>query len=102
MQGGTSAAVNQEEARQLLETIQAQRAEAVAAIKGTGARKCSVCGKEEGGDVKLKVCSACKHPDDIYCGTDCQAAAWKGGHKDACKRKKAEAKVELSTYHAPR
>ena len=35
----------------------------------------SVCGKEEGGDVKLKVCSACKHPDDIYCGTDCQVRA---------------------------
>ena len=40
--------------------------------KGTGARKCSVCGKEEGGELKLKVCSACKHPEDIYCSTECQ------------------------------
>lgn len=84
--------------KELLATIEAQREAAAAAIKGTAARKCSVCGKGEGGEVKLKGCAACKHPEDIYCSTDCQATAWKGGHKQACPQRKKQQTVDLSFH----
>ena len=80
---------------QVLASIQRERQAAVAAAKGTVSRRCCVCGKEEGASLKLKICSACKHPDETYCSTECQAAAWKGGHKSACARKKKEMSVEL-------
>ncbi|KAF6749845.1 hypothetical protein DFP72DRAFT_911887 [Ephemerocybe angulata] len=44
------------------------------------------CSKQEGGEVQLKKCSACKLVS--YCGTQCQRGHWKE-HKSACKEHEA-------------
>jgi hypothetical protein len=53
----------------------------ITAASGKYEAVCAQCGK--GG--KLLKCSACKSV--AYCGKECQAAAWKGGHKKKCKKR---------------
>jgi tetratricopeptide (TPR) repeat protein len=48
---------------------------------------CASCGKVEVGDVKLKICTACKLVK--YCGVDCQKNH-RPQHKKACKKRAAE------------
>jgi hypothetical protein len=48
---------------------------------------CASCGKVEVGDVKLKICTACKLVK--YCGVDCQKNH-RPQHKKACKKRMAE------------
>ena len=47
-------------------------------------RKCShtTCAKVETRRGEFKVCSRCRV--ERYCSGECQAAAWKGRHKEAC------------------
>ncbi|KAF7340808.1 SET domain-containing protein [Mycena sanguinolenta] len=55
-------------------------------------KKCQGCGKEEEPKkTKLLRCSRCL--GTLYCGKECQTAAWKGGHKHECKV--FEAVIEL-------
>ena len=46
-------------------------------------KKCDGCGKEDGADLKLKMCGACHSVS--YCSSACQTTAWPG-HKSECKR----------------
>eukprot|EP00986_Skeletonema_menzelii_P015015 scaffold10835_cov153-Skeletonema_menzelii.AAC.4 len=55
-------------------------------------KACSGCGIAEGGDVKLKDCSACKLVK--YCGIECQRKH-RSQHKKDCKRRAAELRDEL-------
>jgi hypothetical protein len=49
------------------------------------ARACAHCGSADG---KLRACGACNAA--LFCGRDCQLAAWPA-HKAACKAVKAAA-----------
>ncbi|KAI9012255.1 hypothetical protein DFJ74DRAFT_683130 [Hyaloraphidium curvatum] len=46
-----------------------------------GGEKCALCGKKEGGSVRISKCSGCKKIG--YCGADCQKRDWKA-HKPKC------------------
>ena len=60
---------------------------------------CANCGKEEGGEITLKVCTACKLVK--YCDRDCQAAH-RPKHKKACKQRAAKLHDEaLFKEHPP-
>jgi len=58
---------------------------------------CAHCGaRPSRGDKPFKCCSGCRAV--FYCGSDCQKAAWKGGHKRVCKsREKKKAAWETET-----
>ncbi|KAL9190114.1 hypothetical protein ACHAXT_007325 [Thalassiosira profunda] len=47
---------------------------------------CGHCGKREEGMKQFKVCPRCM--DTPYCSRDCQAKAWKSGHKKVCGKSK--------------
>ncbi|CCX13093.1 hypothetical protein FPQ18DRAFT_392507 [Pyronema domesticum] len=51
-------------------------------------RECSAreCRKVEAEKGEYKMCSGCRA--SWYCGTDCQAADWKSGHKRRCKEER--------------
>ncbi|KAB5554594.1 hypothetical protein GE09DRAFT_1222079 [Coniochaeta sp. 2T2.1] len=53
-------------------------------------KRCSWCGKEEG-EGRLMKCSRCG--EVRYCSKECQAIAWKDGHKGDCKLMKAMREV---------
>ena len=60
---------------------------------------CANCRKEEGGEITLKVCTACKLVK--YCDRDCQAAH-RPKHKKACKQRAAKLHDEaLFKEHPP-
>ena len=46
---------------------------------------CDFCQKtvQELGVTRLDTCGRCKHA--YYCGAECQKAAWKAGHRRACR-----------------
>ena len=44
---------------------------------------CDVCAAPRSATIRLKPCSRCKLV--YYCGKSCQQAAWRLGHKDACR-----------------
>ena len=47
---------------------------------------CDHCGKKETAMKQFKVCPRCM--DTPYCSRDCQAKAWKSGHKKVCGKSK--------------
>eukprot|EP00985_Skeletonema_marinoi_P017141 scaffold9348_cov162-Skeletonema_marinoi.AAC.1 len=53
---------------------------------------CAACGTAEGGDVKLKKCTACKSVR--YCGVNCQKEH-RPQHKRKCKKRAAELRDEI-------
>lgn len=44
--------------------------------------RCGCCGQPQHKGLRLKACKACK--GIVYCGTECQKAHWKMGHKVDC------------------
>ncbi len=56
-------------------------------------RECHYCLKVTD---DVKKCSACKVA--VYCSRDCQAKAWKAGHKKECTQKKATRKEEKKEF----
>ena len=42
----------------------------------TTKKKCDGCGKDEGADLKLKICGACHSVS--YCSSACQTTSWSG------------------------
>ncbi|PRW44236.1 Sodium hydrogen exchanger 7 [Chlorella sorokiniana] len=69
--------------------LEIERAAKIAADGGPLFRRCAACGSYEETHGQYKACSACKAVR--YCGTDCQAAHWKAGHKRVCKTRPPKA-----------
>jgi tetratricopeptide (TPR) repeat protein len=59
---------------------------------------CADCGKEEGGGVSLKACTACMLV--MYCNADCQRNHWPK-HKKECKERAAELRDEALFKEPP-
>ena len=65
--------------------VRAAAKNAVDGLKAFGAwrRRCHCCGRVEEEEGRFSLCGGCRQR--VFCGRDCQVAAWGAGHKAECK-----------------
>src|SRR5947209_7521905 len=66
-------------------------------MMGASKMQCRVCQKEDGDDIKLLRCNACKNIKDTwYCSKKCQKADWKEHKKHCLSRATAAINVNMA------